>query len=545
MQTPGRLRPADKPCVYLVDKKTRESHELPDGAIVGRDPASDIVIDDKSVSRAHAQVEHTEEGILLRDLGSSRGTFVGREKVGSVLLRPGMAVAFGGARFEVVESLQAETFDPRVAPLSRMQFKPAAEVWDPLQLQNDYERLRVVYELNRSLGLARDFETVLRRVLETAFELLSAERGLVRLFDVSGAPQTVGYTRRGPAPELELSETVVEEVVRERKGIIVADAQVHDTFSRAASIAVDGVRSVMCVPLLYESDVLGVIQVDSLHASHAFEPRDLVLFSSIASQTAVVLREIAHQRRDDQVARMALVGQVAGGLARDLHALLDSVAEGARALKAGADGGAMADTAEAMVRGLERASDLLDELLPFHEEGAEVTDADAVVAQWCRGFAERTPDSLRVTTELQAPIGLELGESQLIGLLKNLVHNARDAMSAAGSIHIRTFSERWSADDVRPEHLPPGDYFGLEVADDGPGVPPEVRARIFEPLFTTKGTGQGTGLGLSSAQGIAHAAGGCLQLIESSVGATFRIYLPRAETRGRTAAESPGLRAGG
>lgn len=527
--------------MYLIDKRSQRSFELTDGAVIGRDPGSDIVIDDKSVSRAHAQVEITDAGTLIVDLGSSRGTFHGKEKVQQLLITSGMSIAFGGARFEVVAEVQSESFDPRVAPLSQLDFRPADEVWDPLQLQADYERLRVVYELNRSLGAVRDFESVLRKVLETAFELLSAERGVVQLFESTGHPRTVSATRAGLRSEsMSLSRTVVDEVVKERKGIIVADAQLHETFSRAASIAVEGVRSVMCVPVLHEEEVLGVIQVDSLHATNAFEKKDLVLFSAIAGQAAVVIREIARQAQEDHQARMALVGQVAGGLSRDLRALLEAIGAGTEAVRPHTQAAAF-ETIESIAGAVAQAMGLLDELAPFSassETGSSVVDA--VLSGWSSTFGEEAP-GLDLVLELDAP-GAQVPASaeQLDGMVKNLVHNARDAMGGRGQIEIRTWTVSPDSDRPRPSDLPSAHYVALEVKDSGPGIPPKVKDRLFEPFFTTKKRGEGTGLGLASVLGLVQQCGGQV-VVESELGegATFRIYLPVVES---SASEETGPR---
>ena len=74
----------------------------------------------------------------------------------------------------------------------------------------------------------------------------------------------------------------------------------------------------------------------------------------------------------------------------------------------------------------------------------------------------------------------------------------------------------------------------IEIADDGPGVPPDERGRIFEPFFTTKGVGEGTGLGLSISLGIAEAHGGSLTLVPRERGACFRLTLPSLPTSVRT-----------
>jgi signal transduction histidine kinase len=119
---------------------------------------------------------------------------------------------------------------------------------------------------------------------------------------------------------------------------------------------------------------------------------------------------------------------------------------------------------------------------------------------------------------------------QLEQVLLNLVANARDAMPDGGRVSIRTARvtiER-GAESVRLD-LPPGEYVGLVVADTGAGMPPETQARVFDPFFTTKERGAGTGLGLSTVQGIVRQSGGAVDVTSGvGVGTTFRILLPVA-----------------
>ncbi|HEY4648164.1 MAG TPA: ATP-binding protein, partial [Gemmatimonadales bacterium] len=121
---------------------------------------------------------------------------------------------------------------------------------------------------------------------------------------------------------------------------------------------------------------------------------------------------------------------------------------------------------------------------------------------------------------------------QLEQVLINLVLNARDAISGHGRVTIETGTAVWDrayAERHEGVELPLGRYMMLAVSDTGCGMDPDVQARIFEPFYTTKAVGQGTGLGLSTVYGIVKQSGGFVWVYsEVDQGSVFKVYLPEA-----------------
>src|SRR5262249_47011940 len=122
---------------------------------------------------------------------------------------------------------------------------------------------------------------------------------------------------------------------------------------------------------------------------------------------------------------------------------------------------------------------------------------------------------------------------QVESAVVNLVINARDAMPNGGRLVIETFNATLDAADIATiPGMATGDYVVLSVADTGHGMTPEVRAHAFEPFFTPKAAGKGSGLGLATIHGFARQSGGNVAIYsELGQGTTVSLYLPRAAER--------------
>jgi PAS domain S-box-containing protein len=146
-------------------------------------------------------------------------------------------------------------------------------------------------------------------------------------------------------------------------------------------------------------------------------------------------------------------------------------------------------------------------------------------------------DQIDVRTEFAPNLWPTLADvSEIENAILNLAINARDAMPHGGKLMIETANKALGPDDVAGEAgLKPGEYVMLAVTDTGVGIPPEHLARVFEPYFTTKEAGRGTGLGLSTIYGFAKQSGGHLALYsEVDKGTSVRLYLPRATAAAAT-----------
>ena len=142
---------------------------------------------------------------------------------------------------------------------------------------------------------------------------------------------------------------------------------------------------------------------------------------------------------------------------------------------------------------------------------------DGVLHQAAAGVVIETDLSPDLWPVVADPTQLELA-------VLNLVVNARDARPEGGTIRVTTANRRL----VSGESQLPGEFVTCTVSDDGPGIPAEVLARVWEPFFTTKPAGKGTGLGLSMVYGFARQSGGFAQIVsEVGRGTAVTIFLPK------------------
>lgn len=244
-------------------------------------------------------------------------------------------------------------------------------------------------------------------------------------------------------------------------------------------------------------------------------------------------RDIEEQLRQSQ--KMEAVGQLTGGLAHDFNNLLTGISGSLEMMQVRMAQGRTAEfdryfmAAQGAVR---RASALTHRLLAFSRRQT-LDPKPTNVNRLLDGLEEliRRTVGPGVDVEVVGASGLWstlVDPNQLENAILNLCINARDAMPDGGKLTIET-ANRWMDERAaKKQDLPVGQYVSVCVTDTGTGMSPEVQARAFEPFYTTKPIGEGTGLGLSMIYGFARQSGGQVRIYsEVGEGTTMCIYLPR------------------
>jgi PAS domain S-box-containing protein len=245
--------------------------------------------------------------------------------------------------------------------------------------------------------------------------------------------------------------------------------------------------------------------------------------------------DLEQRRRHSE--RLEAVGQLAGGIAHDFNNLLGVIANYAGFLAGELPPGQQADDVLQIQQASRQAAELTRRLLQFSRRQPghpQVLDVREVVAELERLLSRTLGDHIVVRTDVAPGLWtVTVDRGQLEQLLMNLALNARDAMPDGGELTLEAVNAERAAEPGEPTCR----FVRLTVRDTGTGMTPEVRERAFEPFFTTRASGQGTGLGLASVYGIAAQAGGWVELdSEPDAGAAVTTWLPA----GDGTAQAPG-----
>jgi PAS domain S-box-containing protein len=260
-----------------------------------------------------------------------------------------------------------------------------------------------------------------------------------------------------------------------------------------------------------------------------------------------ISREVNLEENLRQAQKMEALGLLAGGIAHDFNNLMHIIMGYCQlALRLGKPKPKVRDQLEGVVATVKRGAALTGQLLAFshkHISQPQIVNVNHVVEEMLRMLERLIGEDIHLEASMQRDIGpVYIDPSQFEQVVMNLAVNARDAMDEGGILRVETASARLDAEYAKKHFdVEPGEYVMLVVSDTGRGMDPETASHLFEPFYTTKGIGRGTGLGMSMVYGIVKQAGGHI-VIESlpRQGTTLRVYLPRADITG-TVHEHPAI----
>ena len=250
------------------------------------------------------------------------------------------------------------------------------------------------------------------------------------------------------------------------------------------------------------------------------------------------LRDITTEKRLEaqlqQALKMEAMGTLAGGIAHDFNNLLMAI-QGRTSIMLVKKDSSHPDIRhlKGIENNIESAADLTKQLLGFARGGkyeVKPTDLNELVKKQNRMFG-RTKKQISIRGKYEKDLwSVEVDQGQIDQVLLNLYVNAWQAMPAGGDLYLETENVALDENYVNPFSVEPGRYVKISVTDTGVGMDRAIQKKIFDPFFSTKEMGRGTGLGLASAYGIIKNHGGFISVYsEKGHGSTFNIYLPASE----------------
>lgn len=282
---------------------------------IGRNPDSGLQLDDLQVSRRHAVIQQTPTGLVVRDLGSGNGTFIGDRRIleyrlangdviriGQTVLRYEMAgtpvptassapqeILSSGVRFraDIQGTLEASS----VENVHETFFRAPDAAVTAEQLRTAQQRLAAVYKANQLFSSERDLKKLFARVMDQIFSLTPAHNGVILLKnDSSPELQTEYVNSKTQGSEVIISSTIVNRAARLNEAILTLNAADDSRFESGMSIITQNISSAMCVPLTHLGETLGVIYVDTRGTTSAFTQSDLELLVALSGGAAIAIK---------------------------------------------------------------------------------------------------------------------------------------------------------------------------------------------------------------------------------------------------------------
>ncbi|MBD15894.1 MAG: histidine kinase [Planctomycetaceae bacterium] len=543
---------------------------------VGRTQDATVRLHDTEVSRAHAELIRKGDTYVLRDLGSSNGSFVNGQAASERELVSGDQIQFGrslvlytGFVEESLENLEdkvdiiakAESNDGSriVASLSHSEgsdwMLPDVSSSSSPWIARARSNLQIMYRTALAVSHTMDIDQLLARIMEMIFEWVDADRGCIMLKDIDTdklVPK-VRRHRRGIRTEdkITISKTILDYVVQHNEGVMTSNASDDKRWDPAQSIVKLGVREAICVPMQGRYNVVGVIYIDTSitpqrmlmkeGSADQFTEEHLRLMIAIAHQAALAVEDTSYYKAMVQAERLAAVGQTIASLSHHIKNILQGVRGGSYLIELGLgdydkseepqseEGEARDDNAVETIRkgwgiverNQERISSLVMDMLTFSKERVPdpvPSDWNAVgeeVVELLQMRAEEAEVEMEAHFDSKMPIILFDPEAMHRAVM-NVVGNAIDACEECegGKIHVRT------------EYLADEKIAHFIVEDNGPGIEPDDLEAIFNVFVSRKG-GRGTGLGLPASRKTLEEHGGQI-LVDSQPGqgSRFTLELP-------------------
>lgn len=419
-----------------------------------------------------------------------------------------------------------------------MRVEPDANWLETLTPENMRRIVDALYRVHQLNALVTDMDTVLDGILTESRHVADAE-GCSLLLCEPAADALFFYRAYGEEGDpdalmgrirLKFGEGVAGEVAASRESAIVNDAGADSrVFREAEQISQVQTRTLLAVPIVRESELIGVLELVNKRNGEGFSEADQHIMEVFSSVAAGVIQTARLVEENIRAARLAAVGQAVAGLSHYTKNILGGLQGSIELI----DEGLESDDTDVLKRGwdvlkrsAERLSNVVEDMLAYSKDRTPTVmraDLKAIVNESVDSFrllTQRKRPDIRVSTD-GLPDLVSIDSRGMHRALLNLMNNAGDAIpDEGGKVEVRAFEESDGA-------------LIVEVHDNGPGIDEAEVAKIFDPFYSTKGSA-GTGLGLAVTRKIVVEQAGTLSVDCSPLGgAAFHIRIPPETERYR------------
>jgi len=290
----------------LQSTESTYGYSLPETAsvVVGRSPTSDFPIIDPTISRRHAQILRQDDKILVRDLGSSNGTYVNGVRVESAELKTGDLVTFGKVAFRLEELDRRSTPTRPTATTGEsttgstiVRQRSVLDAQDFAPDDKSRKTLATLLEVSKGLGKAADTDALLDKIVGYAYQILAVDRvAILLLDDHNELVSKIARDRRGADNSRAVPQSIARTAINDRVAILTDNAGEDARFT-GQSIVMQQIRSAICVPLMGSEGPLGVLYVDHAGGARDFADEDFDLCIAFAGIAAVAIENTQFSQR--------------------------------------------------------------------------------------------------------------------------------------------------------------------------------------------------------------------------------------------------------
>lgn len=271
---------------------------------VGRSPRNDLALKDKTISRSHMRISRKGRKYYIEDLKSKNGTRIKGESIGrGVVLEveEGLPIALGRTLISVGEPYSGDILRAldSIDLFKEVEEATTSMVDRPMTAKNNFD---LVLKVSNVLMESLNIHDILRRILNYILDLLKRiDRGVIILVNEESGKvlDVVSIFKKDKDDTITMySRTVVDRVLKERRAVIMLDTMGEEKTDLSDSIEIQNIRSILCIPLISRSHVMGVLYVDSVNRPHGFRNEDLSLLTALSSPAAIAIENAMLNSRE-------------------------------------------------------------------------------------------------------------------------------------------------------------------------------------------------------------------------------------------------------